>query len=617
MPKKSVLGSPSHVAKLPKQGFNLSHSLKFSSATGQLLPVLHDQLRVGEKVRLNCNLFTRTQPLATAAMVDVMEFVDFFFVPMRKLYHNFDQLITSVDDFHSVLFQNVADSGPVDYVMPFIRSEALARRAVSGIAPDDWGSYSTRFDRFTAGSVRLLDLLEMLPNSLLSYSPNPGQPLQFTVPETYLPAFNPAALLAYQAIYYDYYRLSNWEPNFVGAYNVDDFPNGTEIAVLSSDFTQTRLTKMFELHYRPYQRDYFKALEPSPLLSPIGTIGLDGATSNVSLRQWLGLSGDVLHTANYDEYDSSVSEFGDSRTAIALKHDNPDALSLSSLRAAYAFEKLLKITNRAGKHYDDQVLAHFGFKVPRGISEEVYYLGGINSKLTIGEVVATADTSDSTVSNLAEIAGKGYNIKGQGNGVMSDIDFVAPCDGILMAVYSCVPKPSYVVAFNRLHTRLTKFDFPQPELDNLGMQPMFGYQGVPFDGKQNLRIGWQYRYMESKVKYNRATHQFIGRDGYGQELNAWGMYHDWTIALLPYQTDYNFDVAEWYNYLLCRPTDLNDIMVMTYNHNIPRGQLVGDGTGDVVWYDSLYAVDPLIHDLSFKYYKTSFMSTFGIDDVDI
>lgn len=612
MPKNSVLGSPSHVAKLPKQGFNLSHSLKFTSATGQLLPVLHDQLRVGEKVRLNCNLFTRTQPLATAAMVDIMEFVDFFFVPMRKLYHNFDQLITSVDDFHSTLFDSQVNRTS-DIIMPFVNSLELSRAARIGIGHDDWGSYSTRFDRFTAGSVRLLDLLELLPNSLLSYTENPGQPPQFTVPETYLPAYNPAALLAYQAIYYDYYRLSNWEANYVKAYNVDDVSNGLAVPVLDSQ-NMERVMKMYELHYRPYQRDYFKALEPSPLLSPISTLGLRDGVSISNIRQWLGFSTDVINNKTFD--DSDNPKFGDSLTQVAV-HSDYDDLSLSSLRSAYAFEKLLKITNRAGKHYDDQVLAHFGFKIPRGISEEVYYLGGINSKLTIGEVVATADTSDNNVSNLAEIAGKGYNIKGQGNGVMSDIDFVAPCDGILMAVYSCVPKPSYVVALNRLHTRLTKYDYPQPELDNLGMQPMFGYQGVPFDGKQNLRIGWQYRYMESKVKYNRATHQFIGRDGYGQDLNAWGMMHDWTIALLPYQTDYNFDVANWFDYLLCRPTDLNDIMVVNYNHNIPRGQLVGDGTGDVVWYDQLYAFDPLIHDLSFKYYKTSFMSTFGIDDVDI
>lgn len=624
MAKNSVLGSPGHFARLPKQGFNLSHSLKFTSSCGHLLPIMQDQLRVGEKVRLNVNLFSRTQPLATAAMVDVYEFIDFFFVPMRKLYHNFDQLIMSVDDFNSVsLAQSVNSQSLV--VFPKLNFTGMARRMVDGnTKPDDISVYGNHFDNFYAGATRLLDLLELCPNVFMPYAGDSttGAPL-FNVPENYLPDLNISSLLAYQAIYYDYYRLSNWEQNNNFAYNVDDFRNGDYINVTSSSML-ARWKDMFSLRYRPYQRDYFKAIEPSPLLSPIGTLTslAPGSLGLSSINQWLGLDDDYLTTnqSGVIEQSSSSTSFGDVLTNVGLQLDNnPGQLSLSSLRTAYAFEKLLKITNRAGKHYDDQVLAHFGFKVPRGISEEVYYLGSYNSKLTIGEVVSTADTSDSSVSNLAEIAGKGYNVRDArtGNGNMSDIDFVAPCDGILMAIYSCVPKLNYVVGLNRLHTRLTKYDFPQPELDNLGMQPLFGYQGVPRTQQAAIRVGWQYRYMESKVKYNRATHNFLGRDAYGQDMNDFGMQHDWTLAFVPFQSDYNFDVANWWDYLLCRPTDLNDIMLVHYNPALTRSYLAGDESHDSVWYNALYQRDPLIHDVSFKYYKTSFMSTFGLDDVDI
>lgn len=609
MAKTSVLGSPSHIAKLPHQGFNLSHNLKFSSSCGQLIPVMYDFLRPGEKVKLNCALFSRTMPLATAAMADIFEYVDFFFVPQRKLYHNFDALITSVDDFGSVLLETQV-SRSSDNVMPLFNSRQIANQVVSGAFDlSEMGSYGRYFDYRVAGAARLLDALELLPNMLMAYD-NPPSGLEFKVPETYLPYFNPSVLLAYQAIYYDYYRLSNWEANNNKAYNVDDVMNGS-LVDLAGDID--RLRAVLQLRYRPYQRDYFKAIEPSPLLSPIGTLGLVGEQSVSSLRQWLGLNDDGVTTLTSDG--NSTNVFGETVSNLAV-HQTQDTefLSLSSLRTAYAFEKLLKITNRAGKHYDDQVLAHFGFKVPRGISEEVYFLGGLTSKLTIGEVVATADTeSDGSGVPLAEIAGKAYNIrdKQSGNGVMSDIDFTAPCDGVLMAVYSCVPKLSYVVSLNRLHTRVSKFDYPQPELDNLGMQPLFGYQG--FAGSQpSIRVGWQYRYMESKVKYNRATHNFLGEYTYGQDLQAFGMQHDWAISRLPFLSDLNFDERDWHEMLLCRPTDLNDIMLVSYWQNIRRTDLVNG-----VWYNELYQRDPLIHDVSFKYYKTSFMSTFGIDDVDI
>ena len=605
MAKNSVLGSPSHVARLPKQGFNLSHSLKFTSSCGQLLPVMFDHLRVGEKVRLNVNLFTRTQPLASAAMADIFEYIDFFFVPLRKLYHNFDQLIMSVDDFNSVALSEKYSSLS-NFVIPPLNTSSLRNIVMGGNLDSGTNQYSVYghyFDYQISGSVRLCDLLEFVPNMFCAYD---SGGTVMTVPEDYFPSLNPSVLLAYQAIYYDYYRLSNWESNYNKAYNLDDVSNVNHVPL--TDYT--RLRQIFSLRYRPYQRDYFKAIEPSPLLSPIGTLGLTGTFTSVELRQWLGLQEDVYNAVNSEG--SGPGVFGDSLTNVALQQEDSSVLSLSSLRTAYAFEKLLKITNRAGKHYDDQVLAHFGFKVPRGISEEVYYLGSYTSKLTIGEVVATADTATTGVSNLAEIAGKGYNIKTGNNGNMSDIDFVAPCDGILMAVYSCVPKLSYVVALNRLHTRLTKYDYPQPELDNLGMQPLFGYQGFAGQNNASLRVGWQYRYMESKVKYNRATHNFLGEYTYGQDLQASGMQHDWALARLPFLSDLNFDVSDWQEYLLCRPTDLNDIFVIQYRQDTDRQTLA-----ESAWYNELYARDPLIHDVSFKYYKTSFMSTFGIDDVDI
>ena len=431
MAKNSVLGSPSHVARLPKQGFNLSHSLKFTSSCGQLLPVLFDHLRVGEKVRLNVNLFTRTQPLATAAMADIFEYIDFFFVPLRKLYHNFDQLIMSVDDFNSVA---LAEKHTVlsDRVIPPIDTSTF-RNVIMGGNYDDpqYSDYGSLFDYQVAGSVRLCDLLDFVPNLFCCYD-NGG--VVMVVPENYFPSLNPAAVLAYQAIYYDYYRLSNWEANNNKAYNLDDVADSNHVPL--SDYA--RLRAMFSLRYRPYQRDYFKAIEPSPLLSPIGTIGLSDYETMSSINQWLGIIGDEISPRKEDG--SYPGSFGDVLTTVQLNSNN--GLPLSGLRTAYAFEKLLKITTRAGKHYDDQVLAHFGFKVPRGISEEVYYLGSYTSKLTIGEVVATADTDTTGVSNLAEIAGKGYNIKTGSNGNMSDINFVAPCDGIIMAVYSCVPKLS-------------------------------------------------------------------------------------------------------------------------------------------------------------------------------
>lgn len=622
MAKNSVLGSPRSVAKLPHQGFNLSSKLKFTSTSGQLLPVMYDHLRPGEKVRLNYSMFTRTQPLDTAAMVDIHEYVDFFFVPMRKIYNNFDQLITSVDDAHSVLLKDKIIPSSLQVIPSFSLSNLAANIVFDqSVVPTNGevGSYFGYFDLFYQGAGRLLDMLSLSPSVLFNKQGSQAGQIEYTTAEDYYPNVNISSLLAYQAIYYDYYRLSNWEQNYVGAYNIDDMPNNFDIAPRTAGMSKERIKKMFELHYRAYNRDYFKAIEPSPLLSPVGTLSslASGMLSMPSINQWLGLSDDYVTTNQFDstEQSSTSSLYGNVLTNVGLQQDTDSGhISLSSLRTAYAYEKLLKITNRAGKHYDDQILAHFGFKVPHGIGNEVYYLGGGHSLLAIGEVISTADTfggteENPTGANLAQIAGKGYAT----NKPMKDINFTAPCDGILMAIYSCVPRLNYVIGLDRLHTRLTKYDYPQPELDNLGMQPLFGYQGVQSSHLPAERMGWQYRYMESKSKFNKSTHAFLGRDAFGQDDYKPAAFHSWTIAPLPFNNS-ELEPANWYEFLLCRPTDLNDIFLVQYNPALSREQFFSN---DRRWFDLMYQRDPLLHDISFKYFKTSFMSTFGLDDIDI
>lgn len=605
MAKNSVLGSPSTVARLPHQGFNPSHKLKFTSSTGHLLPVLFDYLRPGERVRLNYDLFTRTQPLESAAMVDIDEFVDFFFVPMRKMYNNFDLLVTSIDDFSSILFQENADDSLNTNPMLDLASCMSGSSSIKPADNED-GIYGVGFDKWYFGAGRLLDLLSYEPNVL--FGEWEGTDVSYNVPELYFPALSPFALLAYQAIYFDYYRSSNWEKNDVAAYNVDDFRNNDVIN--RQRLTSARLKSMLQLRYRCYQRDFFHAIEPSPLLSPVGTFGLSGYHSMPELRQWLGLDDDLSAVNGMSQQPSG---FGDTATNTVLFQSESDMLSLSSLRTAYAFERLLKITNRAGKHYDDQILAHFGVKVPRGISNEVYYLGGGHNQLKIGEVISTADTyqgNDDVGRELASIAGKGYGAAPIGK--MQDINFQAPCDGILMAIYSCTPKLSYVTGIDRLHTRRTRFDYPQPETRNLGAQPLFVYQAKPMDFEATARLAWQPRYMESKMKFDRATHNFLGFNAYGSLENNVGSEHSWTLAQIPYATAQYVDFGQFQDYLLCKPTDLNDIMVMQYRLDYTRDYLAAG-----IWYNRMYQRDPLIHDIFFKYFKTSFMSTFGYDDVDV
>ena len=98
----NVNSKPSYQAHLSKTGFDVSQTFNFSSSCGHILPVWYDIANPGEHYSLSTNLFTRTQPLASAPMVDIDEYIDWFFVPFSLLYGNFDSWIYGIDDQYTI-----------------------------------------------------------------------------------------------------------------------------------------------------------------------------------------------------------------------------------------------------------------------------------------------------------------------------------------------------------------------------------------------------------------------------------------------------------------------------------------------------------------------------------
>lgn len=606
MANQSVLGAPSHVAHLSREGFNKSAPFKFTSSTGQILPVMDDVLNPGEKVRVQFGLFTRTQPLATPAMVEIDEYIDLFFVPLHQLYSPFKQLFTDVNDFESSLFAPDM-GGDIGKVFPLISPMQWFNSDVYQIAPaavalgsSQYEPFGSSFDEWHNGAMRLADHLG-LPPDYFSYIGVTTTSTDLLRHELYPIAIQPMKFLAYQKCYFDYYRLSSWENNNIYAYNMDvvqDFDVMTGAStVYKNDLAN--LASVFTLRYRCLKRDYFKALEPSPLIRSFGmlpdVVGSSGLLGS-DLNNWL--YSDNVHSV--DEYGNEVQVGGTSTRSVGVSITAPpDAVSLAGLQQAYAVRKMLTITGRAGKHYDDQILAHFGFKVPQGISNEVYHLGTHHQKLHIGEVIATADT---TGKPLGALAGKGY-----GSDKSRVMSFVAPCHGILLALYSAVPDVDYVQGFDKTNAYYTRYHLWQPELDKLGMQPLFAYESycgsdptVP-----TYSEGWQWRYMERKTSFNRATHAFDSE--YNNAVNhpyiKNGPFADWTVSMRS-----NFTGAQLYRFW-CPPSALDGIMLQSYLRKPTLTQLRSDD-----WRQYLYGTDPLIHWLRVDYKKVSNMSTYGVED---
>lgn len=595
MPK--VLEKPQYTAARGYQGFPLRSSLQFSSALGQLLPVWWHYLQPGDKVNCSSLITTRSTPLNSSAFVDIAEHIEWFFVPMEQMYKLFQQVLYGVEDIHS----NIFDVASVSDTYPHTDTKQI----LSGLFTQMYNN-SFKYDEFgyqtSANSVRLMELLgyDIVP---LLNACRYGNWNYDDMPSDSVIARSLWSLLAYQKIYHTHYRLTDRESNNPQAYNVDSFYEND----LVSD---VKLINIFRMHYRPIRKDFFHGGFVSPLIGS-GNIGMLDSFNSGNANFTSSFFRNYL---NGNDISESVGSEGNTTVTspTTVNFYGGDA-NLSGLRQSFALEKLLEITRRAGKHIDAQTLAHFGVKVPQGIANEAYYLGSHDSEVVIGDVIATAGTESDP---LGQVKGKAYN-KSKHKDV---VGFEAKTHGVLMAIYSSdVPLHYSPRNCDRLNTYVKPTDFYMPEFDDLGMQPIFTYQGYmaydwtgdaidPTVYNRNAIRDWTYRYWELKLKYNRTC----------GAMSDFGNLKQWTIQRDGYNyndispTGHSLGLS---NYLV-DPSFLDDIMLVSYNTYFQSNKQTSEQKDYYnmasTWYDGIYATDPLFHDLFIDVELASKMSTFGL-----
>ena len=223
--KKSLLGKPDYMARLPKHGFNLSYDFAYTSSVGMILPVLHDILNPKEKVNVSFNLETLSSYASVKpVMTDVDEYIDLFFVPFSKIFTPSLQLLANVDDITSSYLDDFKSKLQTGQIIPMLKVNsftALAQNLISSWNQPDNGLTPNEYENleYIYGSIRLLEHLGYNPMVWFGDIKDDGD--YVTNCENYTPDVSPAFLCAYQAIFYDYFRLSEFQLNYPKAYNLD------------------------------------------------------------------------------------------------------------------------------------------------------------------------------------------------------------------------------------------------------------------------------------------------------------------------------------------------------------------------------------------------------------
>lgn len=609
----NILSKPHPKVDSPFNGFDLSRHRSYTTPVGMLLPVFKDFANVGDKYSLNTNTFVRTEAMQTAAFLRLKFHSDWFFVPFVQLYSLYPEFYYGTDDVMSSIFdksQFLNTSLPLANLRNFVYREAGFNSYF--LKQSTGGDFTFTTDAFGIPKAwngrRLYDML--------GYG-NLSQQCQVATGSNSQDVYYPLLdYLAYHKIYHSHYRLTDWFPNNPDLYNVDKYYVSLNIPEeIMYDIIST-------VHYRPFRKDYFTNIMPCPTFGSnyasfisSGLADFSKLRSSINPEDYNNVNRSGFSKTLFNaEQDDSVpvnyfgSLFSESGNIVANGTYEFD-LSASDIRSIYALDKLLRVTAFAGGHYEDQTLAHFGVKLPKGISKEAYFLGSQSFPILINEVVATSTTAHSGENSptgagtvIGDIAGKAFTPNASEQ--QPNIKFTAPCDGIIMCIASIEVLPAYasqgVEPYNR---KQEMFDFYKPELDNLGMQPMFGdfsgFNSLIPNGEQ--LAGWTYRFSEYKIGFDVANEGFYATskvDWVGFKQSVLGNFSS-TASSLPLEYKF-YNSPQYTNNIFLKKVPFAPFSVLP-NSTVTSKEWTEQGLTP----NDIYESDNFLVDMDIKCFKSS------------
>lgn len=496
-----------------RSGFDLSFRNLYSSKTGEIVPVGVLETLPGDSFDINLSNFARTVPFQVASFARLRHYVDAYFVPLRLLWDKFPAWIMQTkNQYYAKSPTAAADNfSSQPYILSNGISDYMSRLSL-GSRSDNWDDGGLYRPDTTRKLLQYLGYGDYNYTDSSRLDPYNG----LNLPVNIFP------LLAYQKIYQDWFRFSQWEDAAPWTYNLDYVlsENALEVDISSNQFLQG--SNFFDMRYCNYDKDLFNGLLPSTqfgdeaIASPIvgqfggslrmvaeGAAGHDLANILADIDKGYNLA---MNAAQNHVVKATSSLSLDS---VHPGFENTAGLSVLLIRQAEALQKWKEITLCGSSDYQEQLYKHWNVRISDLASDRCQYLGGIADNIDISEVVNQ---------NLAE-SGSDANLAGKG--VLAQrghIKFSTNEYGIIMFVSHVKPIVEWEnnSVQHPFMLRHKATDYAIPEFDNIGMQALsslafFKVGQTPDDVPA---LGYAPRYFDYKTNYDRVNGAFLTMPGW-------------------------------------------------------------------------------------------------------
>ena len=462
------------IPSVTMHAFDNSYDIKTTADMMQCIPVMCDEINPGEVVKLSHETVIRFQPLLAPILHEVNVFLNYYFVPYRILWEDWEKFITRV-------------SGEDTPVIPRV----------------DLGN-----DRLWHGSLD-----NAAPGTLWDYF---GFQTNISITEQNAPVCFP--WYAYNMIWNEFLRDENLQEEVGNGIQNKKAP-GTGFYLLNN-----------QVLYRSWKKDYFTSALPfqqrgiAPAL-PIS--GFSSAVFNINEDSWEPLK-QISPNPERDNQllvgriDNGYADFkgtnpleplaNDSRLGIrtsdlkstlnsnSVDFNNALGSDVNDLRLALALQHRGELSARGGQRYVEFLQSNYGAFPRDERLQRPEYIGGTVNPVIISEV---QQNSDSTQQNTptGTLYGKATSV-----GVNKIGNYRAKEFGLIMGILTVSPKPVYQTGIDRQWSRFTPEDYFNPLFNGLSEQAILNKE-IFSDGSENDNKIWGYTgmYNELRVKNSKVT----------------------------------------------------------------------------------------------------------------
>nr|DAJ58299.1 MAG TPA: Major capsid protein [Microviridae sp.] len=513
-----------------RSGFDIGRKNAFTAKVGELLPVYWDISMPGDKYKFNVEYFTRTQPVETSAYTRLREYFDFYAIPLRLLWKSAPSVLTQMQDINQIQALSLTQNLSLGTYLPSLPINSLFQAITflngQSSIPGNSASFKNMFGFSRSDcSYKLLSYLGY--GNIVRSSPSTGNRWWSTSlvheangPYTQLYVQNTVVnifpLLAYQKIYQDFFRWSQWEKANPSSYNVDYYTGTTPdfiSALPTYDAAYWKSDTMFDLKYCNWNKDMLMGVLPNSQFGDVavldisnsGTsdvvIGPDGKKSTLVIASSVSSNSAPVPFFAFQASSSNTVPLGSPLRADLSTLQSQ--FTVLALRQAEALQRWKEISQSGDSDYREQIRKHFGVNLPQSLSNMCTYIGGISRNLDISEVV---NNNLAAEGDTAVIAGKGV---GAGNGSFT---YTTDEHCVVMCIYHAVPLLDYTITGQDGQLLVTDAEsLPIPEFDNIGMEvlPMTQIFNSPRASIVNLfNAGYNPRYFNWKTKLDVVNGAF-------------------------------------------------------------------------------------------------------------